>query len=65
MDGRQWRNNALRINAWRAAGVSNSSAPEIRFPDVSYGEDYAVACVVAGVPNRKIYENLYCADAGG
>ncbi|HEY6952060.1 MAG TPA: glycosyltransferase family A protein, partial [Bacteroidota bacterium] len=53
IDHREWtddngRNNALRVNGLGAPRAFRTEvAREIRFPNVSYGEDYAVALAVS------------------
>ena len=66
IDHREWtdsngRNNALRINGLGAPRAYYTPVlREVRFPDVSYGEDYAAILEV--IRNRKagrIYEPVY------
>ena len=54
-------NNALRINGLGAPRAFNTSViREIGFPNVSYGEDYAVALRIAREYKiGRIYESLY------
>lgn len=55
------RNNALRINGLGAPRAFYTPiAREIRFPDVSYGEDYAMGLAISGQYRiGRIYESLY------
>ena len=55
------RNNALRINGFGAPRAFYTPiARELRFPDTSYGEDYAMALAVSrGYKVGRIYESLY------
>lgn len=66
IDHREWtrengRNNALRINGLGAPRAFNTSIlREIGFPNVSYGEDYAVALRISREYEiGRIYESLY------
>lgn len=66
IDHREWtdengHNNALRINGLGAPrGLHTSLLRTIRFPNVSYGEDYAVALrICREYKIGRIYENLY------
>ena len=66
IDHREWtdangRNNALRINGQGAPRAFQTELlRKIRFPDVSYGEDYAVALRLSREYRiGRIYENLY------
>ena len=66
IDHREWtdangRNNALRINGLGAPRAFQTELlRKIRFPDVSYGEDYAVALRLSREYRiGRIYENLY------
>jgi Glycosyl transferase family 2 len=66
IDHREWsrengRNNALRINGLGAPRAFNTSVlRRIGFPNVSYGEDYAVALRVSrDYEIGRIYESLY------
>lgn len=63
---REWtrengRNNALRINGFGAPRAFNTSiVRRIGFPNVSYGEDYAVALRISrDYEIGRIYESLY------
>ncbi len=55
------RNNALRINGFGAPRAFYTPiARELRFPDTSYGEDYAMALAVSrSYKVGRIYESLY------
>jgi len=66
IDHREWtdangRNNALRINGLGAPRAFQTELlRKIRFPNVSYGEDYAVALRLSREYRiGRIYENLY------
>jgi hypothetical protein len=66
VDHREWsrdngRNNALRINGLGAPRAFNTSIlRRIGFPNVSYGEDYAVALRISrDYEISRIYESLY------
>jgi GT2 family glycosyltransferase len=66
IDHREWtrengRNNALRINGLGAPRAFNTSVlRRIGFPNVSYGEDYAVALRISrGYEIGRIYESVY------
>jgi hypothetical protein len=66
IDHREWsrengRNNALRINGLGAPRAFNTSVLRgIGFPNVSYGEDYAVALRISrDYEIGRIYESLY------
>jgi Glycosyl transferase family 2 len=66
IEHREWtrnngRNNALRINGLGAPRAFNTSVlRHIGFPNVSYGEDYAVALRVSrNYEIGRIYESLY------
>ena len=66
IDHREWsrengRNNALRINGLGAPRAFNTSILRgIGFPNVSYGEDYAVALRISREYEiGRIYESLY------
>jgi hypothetical protein len=66
IDHREWtrengRNNALRINGLGAPRAFNTSVMRrIGFPNVSYGEDYAVALRISrNYEIGRIYESLY------
>jgi hypothetical protein len=66
IDHREWsrengRNNALRINGLGAPRAFNTSIlRRIGFPNVSYGEDYAVALRISReFEIGRIYESLY------
>ncbi len=66
IDHREWtdengRNNLLRINGMGAPRAFYTPvARELRFPDVSYGEDYAMALMVtARYAVGRIYDSLY------
>lgn len=66
IDHREWtrdngRNNALRVNGLGAPRAFNTSIlRSIGFPNVSYGEDYAVALRVSrSYEIGRIYESLY------
>lgn len=54
-------NNALRINGLGAPrAFFTPIAREINFPDVSYGEDYAMGLAICrNYPIGRIYESLY------
>src|SRR5581483_7754528 len=66
VDHREWtrengRNNALRINGLGAPRAFDTSiVRRIGFPDVSYGEDYAVALrICRDYEVGRVYESLY------
>ena len=66
IDHREWsrengRNNALRVNGLGAPrGFNISVLRSIGFPNVSYGEDYAVALRISrDYEIGRIYESLY------
>jgi glycosyltransferase involved in cell wall biosynthesis len=66
IDHREWtrengRNNALRVNGLGAPRAFNTSvARRIGFPNVSYGEDYAVALRISrDYEIGRIYESVY------
>lgn len=66
IDHREWtrengRNNALRINGLGAPRAFNTSVVRaIGFPNVSYGEDYAVALRISReFEIGRIYDSLY------
>jgi Glycosyl transferase family 2 len=66
IDHREWtrengRNNALRINGLGAPRAFNTSVlRRIGFPNVSYGEDYAVALRISrDYEIGRIYDSLY------
>jgi Glycosyl transferase family 2 len=66
IDHREWsrengRNNALRVNGLGAPRAFNTSVlRHIGFPNVSYGEDYAVALRISrDYEIARIYESLY------
>jgi hypothetical protein len=66
IDHREWtrdngRNNALRINGLGAPRAFNTSVlRRIGFPNVSYGEDYAVALRISrDYEVGRIYESVY------
>jgi len=66
IDHREWtrdngRNNALRINGLGAPRAFKTSAlRRIGFPNVSYGEDYAVALRISrDYEIGRVYESLY------
>jgi hypothetical protein len=66
IDHREWtrdngRNNALRINGLGAPRAFNTSIlRRIGFPNVSYGEDYAVALRISrDYEIGRIYDSLY------
>jgi hypothetical protein len=66
IDHREWsrengRNNALRINGLGAPRAFNTSIlRNIGFPNVSYGEDYAVALRISREYEiGRVYESLY------
>jgi Glycosyl transferase family 2 len=66
VDHREWsrengRNNALRINGLGAPRAFNTSVLRgIGFPNVSYGEDYAVAIRISrDYEIGRIYESVY------
>ena len=66
IDHREWtdengRNNALRVNGLGAPRAFNTHIiRKIGFPNVSYGEDYAVALRICREYRiGRIYENLY------
>jgi hypothetical protein len=72
VDHREWtpdngRNNALRINGLGAPRAFDVTVlRDIAFPDVSYGEDYAVALRVSREYQiGRIYEPLYLARRWG
>jgi hypothetical protein len=73
IDHREWtddngRNNALRINGLGAPRAFDTGVlRKVRFPNVGYGEDYAVALRISrDYRIGRIYENLYlcCRWAG-
>ncbi|MGD9201196.1 MAG: glycosyltransferase family 2 protein [Chitinispirillia bacterium] len=66
IDHREWteengRNNALRINGLGAPRAFRTSViRNIRFPDVGYGEDYAVGLEISrNFRIGRIYDSLY------
>ena len=66
IDHREWtpdngRNNALRINGLGAPRAFYTPVlRKINFPDVSYGEDYAVGLAISREYKiGRIYENIY------
>lgn len=66
VDHREWtdrngRNNALRVEGFGAPRAYRTGVlRRIRFPDVSYGEDYAVALrICRDYRIGRIYESLY------
>jgi hypothetical protein len=66
VDHREWtsengHNNALRVNGLGAPRAFRTSLMRaVRFPNVSYGEDYAAALSVCGEYRvGRIYESLY------
>jgi hypothetical protein len=66
IDHREWtklngHNNALRVNGLGAPRAFNTSVlRQIGFPDVGYGEDYAVALQISRKYQiGRIYESLY------
>ena len=66
IDHREWsrengRNNALRVNGLGAPRAFNTSVlRRIGFPNVSYGEDYAVALRISrDYEVGRIYESVY------
>jgi hypothetical protein len=66
IDHREWtqangHNNALRINGLGAPRAFNTSVlRQIGFPNVGYGEDYAVALrITREYRIGRIYESLY------
>jgi Glycosyl transferase family 2 len=66
IDHREWssengRNNALRVNGLGAPRAFNTSVlRRIGFPNVSYGEDYAVALSISRVYEiGRIYDSVY------
>lgn len=66
IDHREWtpdngRNNALRINGLGAPrAFCTSILRQIKFPDTSYGEDYAAVLAVSRYyPIGRIYHSLY------
>jgi hypothetical protein len=66
IDHREWtpengRNNALRINGLGAPRAFHTSVLRTAgFPDVSYGEDYAVALrICRDYEVGRIYESVY------
>jgi GT2 family glycosyltransferase len=66
IDHREWsrengRNNALRVNGLGAPRAFNTSAlRRIGFPNVSYGEDYAVALRISrNYEIARIYDAVY------
>lgn len=66
IDHREWTeqngpNNALRINGLGAPRAFYTPViREIGFPNVSYGEDYAVGLAISGIYRiGRIYEELY------
>jgi hypothetical protein len=65
IDHREWtvdngRNNALRINGLGAPrGYQTSLLRKLKFPNVSYGEDYAVSLRISREYKiERIYESL-------
>ena len=72
VDHREWseangRNNALRINGLGAPrGFDVSILRDIGFPNVSYGEDYAVALrICRDYRIGRLYESIYLARRWG
>jgi hypothetical protein len=73
IDHKEWTdingpNNALRINGLGAPRAFYTPiARQLRFPDVSYGEDYAMALrICRNYRIERIYESLYnCRRWGG
>lgn len=73
IDHKEWTdengaNNALRINGLGAPrAFFTPIARELRFPDVSYGEDYAMVLrITRSYRLARIFENLYfCRRWGG
>lgn len=66
IDHREWtdgngHNNALRVNGLGAPRAFRTDIlRQIHFPDVSYGEDYAVALRLSGMYRvGRIFESLY------
>ena len=66
IDHREWsrengRNNALRVNGFGAPRAFNTSVLRgIGFPNVSYGEDYAVALRISrDYEIGRVFESLY------
>ncbi len=66
IDHREWTddngpNNLLRINGMGAPrAFFTGIARNLRFPNVSYGEDYAMALrITRGYPVKRIYDVLY------
>lgn len=66
IDHREWTDENGHNNALRIAGLGaprafhTATLRQIGFPNVSYGEDYAVALRIAGMyPIRRIYDSLY------
>ncbi|MFV0590864.1 MAG: glycosyltransferase family 2 protein [Draconibacterium sp.] len=66
IDHREWtpnngKNNALRINGLGAPRAFYTPVlREVKIPNVSYGEDYAVGLAISrDYPIGRIYENLY------
>ena len=65
IDHREWtrdngRNNALRINGLGAPELRYSNPAPIGFPNVSYGEDYAVALRISrDYEIGRIYDSVY------
>ena len=66
IDHREWsrqngRNNALRVNGLGAPRAFNTSVlRRIGFPNVSYGEDYAVALHISrDYEIARIYDSVY------
>jgi hypothetical protein len=66
IDHREWtrdngRNNAIRVNGFGAPRAFNTSVlRHIGFPNVSYGEDYAVALRISRQYEiGRIYESVY------
>ena len=67
IDHREWTDengpdNALRINGFGAPrAFFTPVACKFLFPDVSYGEDYAICLAVSGEYKvGRIYDSLYC-----
>ncbi len=66
IDHREWtdengHNNALRINGFGAPrAFYTPKVREIKFPNVSYGEDYAIGLAISGKYKvGRIYEPIY------
>jgi hypothetical protein len=66
IDHREWTsdngpNNALRINGLGAPrGFNTAVVRAVGFPNVSYGEDYAVALRISrDYPIGRLYESVY------